>query len=59
MLDWNKNQGLKFHSVITGKIIDWFLVVEQKPLYATIKKRDGYRFLLSRKKLDEVFHNAN
>ena len=59
MLEWNKSQGLAFHSVITDKEIDWFLVVQHRPLYAVITHRDGYRYLLSKKKLGEVFHNAN
>lgn len=59
MLEWNKNQGLNFISVVTKKEIDFFLVVEQKRLYAIIKSRTGFRYLLSEKKLNEAFHNAN
>ncbi len=47
--------GLQYHSVITGKDIDWFIVANHYATYAQIKSRTGFRYILSNAKCKEVF----
>ena len=47
--------GLQFHTVLTGKDIDWFIVAYHYPTYAEIKHRAGFRYILNNNKLKEVY----